>query len=146
MLNIRKVINALRCISLPGEESEPYRECDDCPYSSHATMEIDGRSIVLDRCDLDRIGLDAADLLDRYRWHDLRKNPDDLPRINNKIGTSKQVMFIDMDKEPYIGCFASAIGVSGHIRKRWYADFCDDKIKDVIAWREIGPFEEESEE
>lgn len=77
----------------------------------------------------------------KYLWHDLRKNSEDLPNISKRIGTSKQIMFVDDEGYQYIGYLYIQNGKSGRKYKRWYADFCDDKIKGVIAWRDIEPFE-----
>lgn len=65
--------------------------------------------------------------LEKYKWHDLRKNPDDLPT------TDRDVNFIDFDGDVYIGELSNG---------KWYANQADDRIKNVIAWKEIEPFEE----
>ena len=40
---------------------------------------------------LNKIIIDALEKADKYRWHDLRKNPDDLPEAD-EYGKSKYVL------------------------------------------------------
>lgn len=70
----------------------------------------------------------------KYRWHDLRKNPDDLPEDN------KQVLVSIKD-----GCIHRTWHDSHGWRNRnskirYYSD------KSVLAWREIEEFESEEED
>lgn len=68
----------------------------------------------------------------KYRWHDLRKNPDDLPEPNT------YVLAVDDDFDQ----FTALLSDENYL---WRADCVyengsiDDH--DVIAWREIEPFE-----
>lgn len=32
-----------------------------------------------------KMAIEALEKADKYRWHDLRKNPEDLPKHNNKV-------------------------------------------------------------
>lgn len=82
--------------------------------------------------------LDVASYLfeeqNKYRWHDLRKNPDDLPEDN------KQVLVSVKD-----GCIHRTWHDSHGWRNRnskirYYSD------KSVLAWREIEEFESEEED
>lgn len=71
---------------------------------------------------------------DKYRWRDLRKNPDDLPEMDVMVlaqdddGDNFTAMLIDMWKEPV-----------------WQADCCyENKIietHNVVAWKEIEQFD-----
>ena len=60
----QEIIRALRCVSSP----EPERDCGTCPYFRKETLseEIQDRLGIKtwDSCDVDRIGLDAADRLE----------------------------------------------------------------------------------
>lgn len=60
----QEIIRALRCVSSP----EPERDCGTCPYFRKETLseEIQDKLGVKtwDSCDVDRIGLDAADRLE----------------------------------------------------------------------------------
>lgn len=71
---------------------------------------------------------------EKYRWHDLRKNPDDLPEDN------KQVLVSIKD-----GCIHRTWHDSHGWRNRnskirYYSD------KSVLAWREIEEFNKEEDE
>lgn len=81
--------------------------------------------------------IDKADRCDKYRWHDLRDNPEDLPKdfkrseyydwilIRLDCGKIYMGWFRDDDKDFYI-----EDGCGGRFANR------------VVAWREIEPFEE----
>ena len=76
--------------------------------------------------------IEALEKADKDRWHDLRKNPDDLPEAD-EFGGSDYVLvktgcfeFNDMKKAYY-----------SHNKKQWSID------EYVFAWRYIEPFEEE---
>lgn len=62
---------------------------------------------------------------DRYRWHDLRKNPDDLPEIGKTV-----LCFC-------LGNWYRSIKNTGYPNSTRYFNLF------VIAWREFEPFEEE---
>ena len=76
---------------------------------------------------------DAIDALEKYRWHDLRKDPKDLP--------NKCKMYIvciehpSEEKEVGVGYYKNMHGYGG-----WIALIPNDG--NVIAWKEIEPFEE----
>ena len=81
------------------------------------------------------MAVEALEKADKYRWHDLRKNPDDLPEAD-EFGGSDYVLvktgcfeWNDMKKAYY-----------SHNKKQWSID------EYVFAWRYIEPFEEEEEE
>ena len=81
------------------------------------------------------LAIKALEKADKYRWHDLRKNPDDLPEAD-EFGGSDYVLvktgcceWNDMETAYY-----------RHIKKQWSID------EYVFAWRYIEPFEEEEEE
>ena len=70
---------------------------------------------------------------DKYRWHDLRKNPDDLPRVVNGNGESEYVLV-------KTGCFEwcdMEMAYYSYAKRQWSID------NYVLAWRYIEPFEEE---
>lgn len=101
------------------------------------------------------IAIDAIERSDKYRWHDLRKNPDDLP--------------VGDDYTKYYECVHEKHPRGGYYPPYQYSDACGefgmwenvfydwsvgdmasefrtitemDRAK-IIAWREIEPFEEE---
>ena len=83
---------------------------------------------------------------EKYRWHDLRDNPDDLPRQYGKTRFSVDVLIAtETDK-----CF-SAIGYIDLVNRVWRSGTYGYERSGVIAWKYIEPFEksvseEESEE
>ena len=79
------------------------------------------------------MAVDALEKADKYRWHDLMKNPDDLPRVTNEYGESDYVLvktgcfeWCDMERAYY-----------SYAKKQWSID------NYVFAWQYIEPFEEE---
>lgn len=71
---------------------------------------------------------------DKYRWHDLRKNPNDLPKIDDMVlvcfewkGKFSGDIYTD-----YVTSYHNGILFDG---------FQIDGLYKVIAWREIEPFE-----
>ena len=72
---------------------------------------------------------------DKYSWHDLRKNPDDLPE-DNGYGKSEYVLVMIGTPEWYSCEWA----YYSHNAKMW-----STYEQNVFAWRYIEPFEEEEE-
>lgn len=73
---------------------------------------------------------------DKYRWHDLRESPYDLPRVINGHGESDYVLvkiggFELCDTE--IACYS-------YVTKQWSID------KYVFAWQYVEPFKGEDED
>ena len=74
-----------------------------------------------------------------YRWHDLRKNPEDLP----KYCGAHMVYRPDNEYARYSLCYCGGDGT-------WYDGYHHDEdrrlgLNDVIAWREIETIESEAE-
>lgn len=90
------------------------------------------------------VAVDALEKAEKYAWHDLRKNPDDLPDVNSFVlcewvGGSHNwhdVFIFDNDPRPHFrNTHGNMISIIG-----------DEKFTfegQVIAWREIEPFEAE---
>lgn len=66
-----KLIKALRCVSTPNPQD---RNCEDCPYNIKEPIDKDDPLVInsnledreyWESCDLDRIGLDAADYIEQ---------------------------------------------------------------------------------
>jgi hypothetical protein len=76
------------------------------------------------------MAIEALEKADKYRWHDLRKNPDDLPDMDGD-----HLCFID--NEPYSYC-----SVCEWDNPNWY-NYNGTESNNAIAWREIEPFEED---
>ena len=72
----------------------------------------------------------------KYKWHDLRKNPEDLPEISNKAVLTGHVM---CGRRCYAVCQYTEYGFEDGINPAELLNMS------VIAWREIEPFEREEE-
>lgn len=141
----------------------------DCPYLTKeeikegipikADIVIDGVEYWTS-CDADRIAKDAADYIEqlekekKYRWHDLRKDPDDLPRDLDEsvMYTCVHLNHLYDPEYPayYFNLDTAEFGFWRNIYDDATLEFVDcvfDTVSDlgyerVIAWREIEPFEE----
>ena len=67
---------------------------------------------------------------DKYKWHNLRENPCDLPRVINGYGESDYLLVKTESCNMEIACYS-------YIKKQWSID------NYIIAWKYIEPFEEE---
>lgn len=85
---------------------------------------------------LNKIVIKALEKADKYRWHDLRKNPDDLPEAD---GNSESDYVLVMIGTPEWNSWEQAYY---HHGKRLWSTY----EQNVSAWRYIEPFEEEEEE
>lgn len=73
--------------------------------------------------------LEAVGKADKYKWHDLRKNPEDLPDTPRLVLTK-----IDFEYWEY--------EISRYMQFECTGMWMNQKAQ-PIAWREIEPFEEE---
>lgn len=76
----------------------------------------------------------ALEKADKYRWHDLRENPDDLPEA---IGGSyvSEYVFVMIGTPGWNNC---EWAYYKHNHKEW-----STYEQNIIAWRYIEPFKEE---
>ena len=79
------------------------------------------------------MAIKALEKADKYRWHDLRKNPDDLPEAD---GNSESEYVLAMIGTPEWNSWEQAY--YHHGKKLW-----STYDQNVFAWRYIEPFEEE---
>lgn len=93
--------------------------------------------------------IEALDKVEKYKWHDLRKNPDDFPTSENwvevkakmkcKWDNNYRLFNLQMTYKSKI-MYGKPIG--------WGAGYPYDfnfETDEVVAWREIEPFEEVQE-
>ena len=111
-------------------------EIDRIPY--HYDEEVgeyvyDNTSKVNELFELDKIVSKAFKKADKYRWHDLRKNPDDLPEYN---GNSESDYVLVMIGTPEWNSWEQAY--YSHDKKMW-----STYEQNVLAWRYIEPFKDE---
>lgn len=90
---------------MTGEEKPMNQECEE----------------LANACD---VAITSLENEDKYRWHDLRKNPDDLPEEGHEV-----LILVNN------ACFLSR-------RSDYNYWSCLGRVK-VKAWREIEPFEVE---
>ena len=81
------------------------------------------------------VAIEALEKADKYRWHDLRKNPDDLPEAD---GNSESDYVLVMIGTPEWNSWKQAYY---HHGKRLWSTY----EQNIIAWRYIEPFEESIE-
>ena len=79
------------------------------------------------------MAVEALEKADKYRWHDLGKNPDDLPEAD---GNSESDYVLVMIGTPEWNSWEQAYY---HHGKRLWSTY----EQNVFAWRYIEPFEEE---
>ena len=82
------------------------------------------------------MAIKALEKADKYRWHDLRKNPDDLPEAI--CGGYESEYVLVMIGTPEWNSWEQAY--YKHDKKLW-----STYDQNVFAWRYIEPFEEEEE-
>lgn len=80
------------------------------------------------------LAVEALEKADKYRWHDLRENPDDLPEA---IGGSyvSEYVFVMIGTPGWNNC---EWAYYKHNHKEW-----STYEQNIIAWRYIEPFKEE---
>src|SRR5574344_21308 len=127
----------------PQEAKEMFKaiiiaEIDRLPY--HYDVEVgedvyDSTSRVNELLQLNKIISKALEKANKYRWHDLRKNPDDLPEAD-EYGCSEYVLVMtgtpEWDNHEW--------AYYNHNTKMWSTPLCE---QNVFAWRYIEPFKEE---
>ena len=84
--------------------------------------------------ELNKIVIKALEKADKYRWHDLRKNPDDLPEAIGGGYESEYVLV--MIGTPEWNSWEQAY--YKHDKRMW-----STYDQNVFAWRYIEPFKEE---
>ena len=66
------------------------------------------------------------------KWHDLRKNPNDLPKVTKEYITNIGVMTFDRLKDRHLWTTSLCDA----------CDYCEEVTDEVIAWCEIPQFKE----
>lgn len=111
-----EIVRALRFISTAGNSSD----CEHCPYRMEESVPAEMRDTfgadVYHNCDVDRVGLDGADLIERLtdrcaryaeeiavaqertRWVPVEER---LPKVSNSWGVSDVILCIISDPSGY---------------------------------------------
>lgn len=84
----------------------------------------------------------------KYRWHDLRKNPDDLPKEHHNCYPVDESSFSDNVLVVTDRWHCPIVAYINLSVKLWHNPLTektleDERLGEVIAWREIEPFEVE---
>ena len=111
-------------------------EIDRLPYHYDAEVDYyvyDDTSRVDEILQLNKIVSKALKKADKYRWHDLRKNPDDLPEAD---GNSESDYVLVLIGTPEWNSWEQAYY---HHGKRLWSTY----EQNVFAWRYIEPFKGE---
>lgn len=114
-------------------------EIDRIPYHYDTVLDdyvYDDTSSVNKLFELNKIVSKALKKADKYRWHDLRKNPDDLPEAD---GNSESEYVLVMIGTPEWNSWEQAYY---HHGKRMWSTY----EQNVFAWRYIEPFEENKDD
>ena len=123
-------------------------EIDRLPYHYDAEIDedvYDDISRVDEILQLNKIVSKALKKADKYRWHDLRKNPDDLPVKAEYV----EVITDEHDDIPLSIQYDDAIMQFGERRillgyvDSVFIEWEAERRGKIIAWRYIEPFEEE---
>lgn len=116
----------------------------------HCCMHI-GDEITLEARDMAILALEKQE---KYRWHDLRKNPDDLPSEKDPAYTWYECVHENYEEDLCRPYYQFDNGEFGYWRDKYHPvslGFIDSEfetiddmnLEKVIAWRYIEPFEEE---
>lgn len=86
---------------------------------------------------------------EKYRWHDLRKNPDDLPDVEHRKKAYFHVVQAGKEARPAILQYKKEFGFGiynefGNGPK--FTGIDTDLVAPVVAWKEIEEFESEEED
>ena len=104
-------------------------------FPSQFALEM-GIGDIDDILELHKIVIDALEKADKYKWHDLSENPDDLPEAN-RWGESNYVLVKALIKVECFACNDMRKAYYSHTQKKWSID------GHVFAWRYIEPFKDE---
>ena len=74
----------------------------------------------------------AAEVMQDNKWHDLRKDPNDLPKVVTEYITNIGVMTFDRLKDRHLWTTPLCDA----------CDYCEEVTDEVIAWCEIPQFKE----
>lgn len=85
---------------------------------------------------------------EKYRWHDLRKNPDDLPDVEHRRKAYFHVVQAGKEARPAILQYKKEFGFGIYNEFGNGLNFTGidtDLVAPVVAWKEIEEFESEGE-
>lgn len=121
------------------------RERDICKEVDRKTIREPYEDTLLYICN--SIDKKIHDIQHKYRWHDLRKNPEDLPTEyyleDGYVDPSKYVLVCTSTKQYFVSRYWGHRRSKGTYIGNEPNDWVDlEFYNDVIAWKELEPFEE----
>ena len=130
----------------PQEAKEKFKaiimtEIDRLPHHYDAEVDdvvYDSTSKVDELLQLNKIVIKALEKADKYRWHDLRKNPDDLPEAIGD-GYESEYVLVMIGTPKWHHC---EWAYYHHAKKVWSTH----EQQDGFAWRYIEPFKENKDD
>ena len=125
----KEAIEMFKTIMMAEIERLPFHydaEVDDDVY--------DDISKVDEILKLNKIVSKALEKADKYKWHDLRKNPDDLPEADGNDESDYVLVMIGTPEWDHC-----ELVYYNHNRRVWSSLY----EQNVFAWRYIEPFKEE---
>ena len=126
-----EAIKMFKAIIMAEIERLPHHydaEVDDVVY--------DDISRIDELLQLNKIVSKALEKSDKYRWHDLRKNPDDLPEAD-EYGYGSEYVLVMIGTPEWNDC---EWAYYNHNTRLW-----STYEQNIFAWRYIEPFEEEED-
>ena len=124
-----EAIKMFKAIIMAEIERLPHHydaEVDDVVY--------DDISRIDELLQLNKIVSKALEKSDKYKWHDLRKNPDDLPEAD-EYGYGSEYVLVMIGTPEWNDC---EWAYYNHNTRLW-----STYEQNIFAWRYIEPFEEE---
>ena len=126
-----EAIKMFKAIIMAEIERLPHHydaEVDDVVY--------DDISRIDELLQLNKIVSKALEKSDKYKWHDLRKNPDDLPEAD-EYGYGSEYVLVMIGTPEWNDC---EWAYYNHNTRLW-----STYEQNIFAWRYIEPFEEEED-
>lgn len=85
------------------------------------------------------VAINAVEKAEKYRWHDLRKNPDDMPEEDVKVLTVHRYHHFSIGED------ANEYEIGHRYRDTFFFSGGEGVNSKVLAWKYIEPFEGDSE-
>lgn len=135
----KEIVQALRCTSTPGG---PTGDCEKCPYWKTEQLTAEQKEkLGVDTwtsCDVDKVGLDAADLIERLTAENaaLREKVPQWISVEDRLPAELllvNVVWVNRAPEPYYEKIKDVpfSGTACFYRDRWYWD--SPVVLDLLA-------------
>lgn len=139
-----EIVRALRCISTAGGENA----CEHCPYRKEQEVPEEERPIygadTMHSCDVDRVGLDGADLIERLTARCARyaeeiavaqERPRWIPLTERLPETDEPVLcWYEYFRYGDYNRMYQIYGIGYYINGMWVGDVSNGRSCKVLAW------------